>query len=193
MANVARHANPWLEGISVCGPAGLLYHHYLTYHGESESARDFLLSLLPSLTLPPTLPPLPSSPSPPSSSSPFPASFLTIPPPPLPSLPPPPLPSLPPSSHSLPSLLPLSLPSLLPHTPSPPSSPSPSQEALCQSYVERAIALLKSQNKVVAIHPNSHIYSQLLSIVDFDGYYLENKPCLVCNDPEVPYTVSPSL
>lgn len=37
-------------------------------------------------------------------------------------------------------------------------------------------------------HPNSHIYSQLLSVVDFDGYYLENKPCLVCNDPEVPYS-----
>ena len=43
---------------------------------------------------------------------------------------------------------------------------------------------------MVANHPNSHIYSQLLSMVDFDGYYLENKPCLVCNDPEVPYSVS---
>ena len=64
------------------------------------------------------------------------------------------------------------------------------QEALCQSYVERAIALLRSQNEMVANHPNSHIYSQLLSMVDFDGYYLENKPCLVCNDPEVPYSVS---
>ena len=63
------------------------------------------------------------------------------------------------------------------------------QETLCQSYVERAIALLKSQNKMVASHPNSHIYSQLLSVVDFDGYYLENKPCLVCNDPEVPYSL----
>lgn len=64
------------------------------------------------------------------------------------------------------------------------------QEVLCQTYVERAIALLKSQNEMVANHPNSHIYSQLLSMVDFDGYYLENKPCLVCNDPEVPYSVS---
>jgi E3 ubiquitin-protein ligase UBR4 len=63
------------------------------------------------------------------------------------------------------------------------------KEVLCQSYVERAIALLKTQNKMVATHPNSHIYSQLLSVVDFDGYYLENKPCLVCNDPEVPYSV----
>ena len=63
------------------------------------------------------------------------------------------------------------------------------QEALCQSYVEKAISLLKTQNKMVATHSNSHIYSQLLSIVDFDGYYLENKPCLVCNDPEVPYSV----
>ena len=63
------------------------------------------------------------------------------------------------------------------------------KETLCQSYVERAIALLRTQNKMVASHPNSHIYSQLLSVVDFDGYYLENKPCLVCNDPEVPYSL----
>ena len=69
-------------------------------------------------------------------------------------------------------------------------SSSPPQEVLCQTYVERAIALLKSQNEMVATHSNSHIYSQLLTMVDFEGYYLENKPCLVCNDPEVPYSVS---
>ena len=27
-------------------------------------------------------------------------------------------------------------------------------------------------------------------MVDFDGYYLESDPCLVCNNPEVPYTVN---
>ena len=57
------------------------------------------------------------------------------------------------------------------------------------SFVERAIALLKQQNEVVATHPNSHVYSQLQSLVDFDGFYLESEPCLVCNDPEVPYSV----
>lgn len=65
------------------------------------------------------------------------------------------------------------------------------QESLCQSYVERAISLLKRQNEVIAHHPNSHVYSQLQSLVDFEGFYLESEPCLVCNDPEVPYTVSP--
>ena len=30
----------------------------------------------------------------------------------------------------------------------------------------------------------------LQGLVDFDGYYLESDPCLVCNNPEVPYTVS---
>jgi hypothetical protein len=29
----------------------------------------------------------------------------------------------------------------------------------------------------------------LQGLVDFDGYYLESDPCLVCNNPEVPYTV----
>jgi len=63
------------------------------------------------------------------------------------------------------------------------------KEPLCHSFVERAIALLKQQNEVVATHPNSHVYSQLQSLVDFDGFYLESEPCLVCNDPEVPYSV----
>lgn len=30
----------------------------------------------------------------------------------------------------------------------------------------------------------------LQGLVDFDGYYLESDPCLVCNNPEVPYAVS---
>ena len=64
------------------------------------------------------------------------------------------------------------------------------QESLCESYVERAISLLKRQNEVIAHHPNSHVYSQLQGLVDFEGFYLESEPCLVCNDPEVPYTVS---
>ena len=96
--------------------------------------------------------------------------------------------SLPPSPPSLPlslSIFPLT--SLIVHTH---THTHTLQEPLCQSYVERAIALLKVQNGVVATHQNSHIYSQLMSMVDFDGYYLENKPCLVCNNPEIAYSVS---
>ena len=33
-------------------------------------------------------------------------------------------------------------------------------------------------------------FSLLQGMVDFDGYYSESDPCLVCNNPEVPYTVS---
>ena len=30
----------------------------------------------------------------------------------------------------------------------------------------------------------------LQGLVEFDGFYLESDPCLVCNKPEVPYSVS---
>ena len=75
----------------------------------------------------------------------------------------------------------------------PPSPTHTPQESLCHTFVERAITLLKQQNEVVATHPNSHVYSQLQSLVDFDGFYLESEPCLVCNDPEVPYSVSENM
>lgn len=32
--------------------------------------------------------------------------------------------------------------------------------------------------------------STLSGLVEFDGYYLESDPCLVCNNPEVPFCVS---
>ena len=32
--------------------------------------------------------------------------------------------------------------------------------------------------------------SMLQGLVDFDGFYLESDPCLVCNNPEVPFSVS---
>lgn len=64
------------------------------------------------------------------------------------------------------------------------------QEPVCQYVSEQAIQMLRKQNAKVASHPNAHVYSQLASLVDFDGYYLESEPCLVCNEPEVPYMVS---
>ena len=50
--------------------------------------------------------------------------------------------------------------------------------------------MLKKQNELVGNHPNCHMYNQLQGLVDFDGFYLESEPCLVCNDPEVPFSVS---
>ena len=61
--------------------------------------------------------------------------------------------------------------------------------SLCKQFAEKSFAVLNLQNKVVSTHPNGHIYNQLSSLVDFDGYYLESEPCLICNDPEVPYSV----
>lgn len=36
------------------------------------------------------------------------------------------------------------------------------------------------------------VHSALSDMVDFDGYYLESDPCLVCNNPEMPFNVSRS-
>lgn len=33
-------------------------------------------------------------------------------------------------------------------------------------------------------------FSTLSGLVEFDGFYLESDPCLVCNNPEVPFSVS---
>ena len=52
----------------------------------------------------------------------------------------------------------------------------------------QAVEVLRSQNQILANHPNSNIYSNLGQLVDFDGFYLESDPCLVCNNPEVPFT-----
>lgn len=64
------------------------------------------------------------------------------------------------------------------------------KENMCGHLVQQAMSLLRQQNALVAAHPNCHVYSQLVSLVDFDGHYLESEPCLVCNDPEVSLSVS---
>eukprot|EP00096_Caligus_rogercresseyi_P008738 TRINITY_DN2826_c0_g1_i1.p1 TRINITY_DN2826_c0_g1~~TRINITY_DN2826_c0_g1_i1.p1 ORF type:complete len:2495 (+),score=896.75 TRINITY_DN2826_c0_g1_i1:803-7486(+) len=55
-----------------------------------------------------------------------------------------------------------------------------------QLLVSKAISILKSQNEILSNHPNANIYNSLSQLVDFNGYYLESDPCLVCNNPEVP-------
>lgn len=42
-------------------------------------------------------------------------------------------------------------------------------------------------------HPNATVYRMLQGLVDMDGYYLESAPCLVCNNPELPFTVKQAL
>lgn len=60
-------------------------------------------------------------------------------------------------------------------------------EARFAAHVQEAVGVLSSQNVILANHPNSSIYNSLSQIVDFNGYYLESDPCLVCNNPEIPY------
>ena len=56
------------------------------------------------------------------------------------------------------------------------------------AFLANIINTLKSQNLLLINHPNSNLYQTISTLLDFDGYYLESEPCLVCNDPEVPYT-----
>lgn len=58
------------------------------------------------------------------------------------------------------------------------------EEMFCQEVLN----ILRQQNSMLMNHPNAHIYGSLQALVDFDGYYLESEPCLVCNSPEVSYS-----
>ncbi|XP_062622353.1 E3 ubiquitin-protein ligase UBR4-like, partial [Saccostrea cucullata] len=60
-------------------------------------------------------------------------------------------------------------------------------EKKTKEYLDKAVAVLRQENQVLTNHPNAQIYNMLQGLVDFDGYYLESDPCLVCNNPEVPY------
>ena len=48
--------------------------------------------------------------------------------------------------------------------------------------------MLRAQNQQLANHANGQLYAGLAALVDFDGYYLESEPCLVCNNPEVAFS-----
>ena len=53
------------------------------------------------------------------------------------------------------------------------------------SYIKKErMFLLLPVDDICAVY-----FSMLQGLVDFDGYYLESDPCLVCNNPEVPYQV----
>jgi E3 ubiquitin-protein ligase UBR4 len=67
------------------------------------------------------------------------------------------------------------------------SGPGGSAESLMAEYATRAVAMLRTQNRILARHANSAIYTALAQLVDFGGFFLESDPCLVCNNPEVPF------
>ncbi|KAK9707802.1 hypothetical protein QE152_g27615 [Popillia japonica] len=55
-------------------------------------------------------------------------------------------------------------------------------------YVDKAVDVLRTQNELLAHHPNASLYTHMSQFVELEGYYLESEPCLVCNNPEVPLT-----
>lgn len=61
-------------------------------------------------------------------------------------------------------------------------------DSMFGSMFEALQRALSEQNLLLSNHANSHVYRTLAGLVDFDGYYLESEPCLVCNDPEVPFS-----
>ena len=42
----------------------------------------------------------------------------------------------------------------------------------------------------IVFYSVSCFFRLLSGLVNFDGFYLESDPCLVCNNPEVPYNIS---
>ncbi|XP_039612074.1 E3 ubiquitin-protein ligase UBR4 isoform X4 [Polypterus senegalus] len=65
---------------------------------------------------------------------------------------------------------------------------TPQTEKKLKEYSQKAVEILRTQNHILTNHPNSNIYNTLSGLVEFDGYYLESDPCLVCNNPEVPFS-----
>lgn len=55
-------------------------------------------------------------------------------------------------------------------------------------YIEQAVNVLHTQNQLLSHHPNASLYTNLAQYVELDGFYLESEPCLVCNNPEVPFS-----
>ncbi|KAI4460353.1 e3 ubiquitin-protein ligase ubr4 [Holotrichia oblita] len=55
-------------------------------------------------------------------------------------------------------------------------------------YVDKAVDVLRTQNELLAHHPNASLYTHMSQFVELEGYFLESEPCLVCNNPEVPLT-----
>lgn len=65
------------------------------------------------------------------------------------------------------------------------NSNDPRSTDLERNYVESAIGLLRYQNQIMARHPNSNLYNSLQTLLEFNDFFLETEPCLVCNNPEV--------
>uniref|UniRef100_A0A182YND8 Uncharacterized protein n=1 Tax=Anopheles stephensi TaxID=30069 RepID=A0A182YND8_ANOST len=55
-------------------------------------------------------------------------------------------------------------------------------------YTAQAVSVLRQQNELLSKHPNAPIYTALGQVLELEGFYLESEPCLVCNNPELPFS-----
>ncbi|KAF7280363.1 hypothetical protein GWI33_006135 [Rhynchophorus ferrugineus] len=51
-------------------------------------------------------------------------------------------------------------------------------EQKIDEYVQKAVSVLRTQNEMLAHHPNANLYAHMSQFVELDGYYLESEPCL---------------
>ncbi|UJR08441.1 hypothetical protein I4U23_012711 [Adineta vaga] len=57
-------------------------------------------------------------------------------------------------------------------------------------FLPKLESMLKTENELLLNHPNALIYRRLATLIDIEqtnGYYFESEPCLVCNNPDIPY------
>ncbi|KAK9874861.1 hypothetical protein WA026_005677 [Henosepilachna vigintioctopunctata] len=54
-------------------------------------------------------------------------------------------------------------------------------------YIQKVVSVLQAENNTLSHHPNANLYARVSQFVELDGYYLESNPCLVCNNPEIPF------
>eukprot|EP00850_Spirogloea_muscicola_P019673 SM000196S05365 [mRNA] locus=s196:186709:205871:+ [translate_table: standard] len=62
------------------------------------------------------------------------------------------------------------------------------ESCLNEVVIGNILATLKEQNELLANHPESKMYNDLQTLVDFEGYYLESEPCLACSSPDNTFT-----
>nr|CAB3267471.1 E3 ubiquitin-protein ligase UBR4-like [Phallusia mammillata] len=60
------------------------------------------------------------------------------------------------------------------------------EQDAAKAFTDATVQVLQRQNRILSNHQNAILYSQLANYVQFDGFYLESNPCLVCNQLETP-------
>eukprot|EP00794_Sanderia_malayensis_P006454 gene6454-7186_t len=65
---------------------------------------------------------------------------------------------------------------------------TPKAKKMIPKYTNTVLSLLSYANEILKNHPNASVYRRLQGLVEVTGFYLENDPCMVCNNPEISFT-----